>query len=131
MHRWVVLGKAYHMINDNLSKGKEGEEIAAAHLVKLGYTLLERNWRFRRWEVDIIASKERFLHFVEVKTRHSLRFGRPEESITRDKMSNLRNAAEEYQYLHPEWKYIQFDVLAITILNEEVKEIFMIEDVYF
>ena len=119
------------MTNDNLSKGKEGEEIAAAHLAKLGYTLLERNWRFRRWEVDIIASKDRFLHFVEVKTRHSLRFGRPEESITRDKMNNLRNAAEEYQYLHPEWKYIQFDVLAITIIDEKVKEIFMIEDVYF
>lgn len=119
------------MLNDNLSKGKEGEEIAAKHLVKLGYTILERNWRFRRWEVDIIASKDQFLHFVEVKTRHSLRFGRPEESITRDKMSNLRNAAEEYQYLHPEWKYIQFDVLAITIVNETVKEIFMIEDVYF
>jgi putative endonuclease len=119
------------MLNNNLSKGREGEEIAAAHLAKTGYTLMERNWRFRRWEVDIIASKGRFLHFIEVKTRHSLRFGLPEESITRDKMNNLRNAAEEYQYLHPKWQYIQFDVLAITIVNEEVKEIFMIEDVYF
>ncbi len=119
------------MNHTNLSKGKEGEEIAAAYLAKLAYTLLERNWRFRRWEVDMIASKDRLLHFIEVKTRHSLRYGHPEESITRDKMSHLRNAAEEYQYLHPEWKYIQFDVLAITIMNDEVKEIFMIEDVYF
>ena len=118
-------------MNQNQLKGNQGEELAATYLVKKGYSLLERNWRFRRWEVDIIASKDRFLHFIEVKTRHSLRFGRPEESITRDKMSNLRNAAEEYQYQHPEWKYIQFDVLAITIMNEEVKEIFMIEDVYF
>ena len=118
-------------MNQNQLKGNQGEELAATYLVKKGYSLLERNWRFRRWEVDIIASKDRFLHFIEVKNRHSLRFGRPEESITRDKMSNLRNAAEEYQYQHPEWKYIQFDVLAITIMNEEVKEIFMIEDVYF
>ena len=118
-------------MNQNQLKGNQGEELAATYLVKKGYSLLERNWRFRRWEVDIIASKDRFLHFIEVKTRHSLCFGRPEESITRDKMSNLRNAAEEYQYQHPEWKYIQFDVLAITIMNEEVKEIFMIEDVYF
>ncbi|MES2004242.1 MAG: YraN family protein [Bacteroidota bacterium] len=115
----------------NQLKGNRGEALAAAWLEKNGYTLLEKNWRFRHWEVDLIASKGRFLHFVEVKTRHSLRYGRPEESITRDKMSNLRNAAEEYQYLHPEWKYIQFDVIAITVIDEEVKEIFMIEDVYF
>ena len=118
-------------MNINQLKGNQGEELAANYLFKKGYTILERNWRFRHWEVDIIASKDRFLHFIEVKTRHSLRFGRPEESITRDKMSNLRNAAEEYQYLHPEWKFIQFDVLAITIINEEVKEVLMIEDVYF
>lgn len=115
----------------NQTKGRLGEEMAATWLEKKGYTLLERNWRFRHWEVDIIASKEKFLHFIEVKTRHSLRYGRPEESITRDKMTNLKNAAEEYQYQHPEWKYIQFDVIAITVIEEEVKEIFMIEDVYF
>jgi len=118
-------------MNTNQQKGNQGEELAAVWLVKKGYTLLERNWRFRHWEVDIIASKDKFLHFIEVKTRHSLRFGRPEESITRDKMNNLRNAAEEYQYQHPEWKFIQFDVLAITVVNDEVKEVFMIEDVYF
>jgi putative endonuclease len=119
------------LMSTNQEKGNQGEELAAAWLVKKGYALLERNWRFRHWEVDIIASKDKFLHFIEVKTRHSLRFGRPEESITRDKMNNLRNAAEEYQYQHPEWKYIQFDVVAITVVNGEVKEVFMIEDVYF
>jgi putative endonuclease len=118
-------------MNTNQQKGNEGEELAAEWLVKKGYTLLERNWRFRHWEVDIIASKDKFLHFIEVKTRHSLRFGRPEESITREKMNNLRNAAEEYQYQHPEWKFIQFDVVAITVVKDEVKEVFMIEDVYF
>lgn len=118
-------------MNNNKATGNKGEEIAAGYLAKAGYRLLVRNWRFRHWEVDIIASKGRFLHFFEVKTRHSLRFGRPEESITRDKMKNLKNAAEEYQYQHPEYQYIQFNVLAITLVNEEVKEIFMIEDVYF
>jgi putative endonuclease len=118
-------------MNTNQQKGNHGEELGAAWLIKNGYALLERNWRFRHWEVDIIASKDKFLHFIEVKTRHSLRFGRPEESITRDKMNNLKNAAEEYQYQHPEWKFIQFDVLAITVVNDEVKEVFMIEDVYF
>ena len=111
--------------------GRTGEAMAAKHLAEKGFAILHQNWRHSHWEVDIIASKDKFLHFIEVKTRHSLRFGRPEESITRDKMNNLRNAAEEYQYQHPEWKFIQFDVLAITVVNNEVKEVFMIEDVYF
>lgn len=118
-------------MNNNKATGNKGEEIAAAHLVRQGYKLIARNWRFRHWEVDIIASRGRFLHFIEVKTRYSLRYGRPEESITREKMNCLKNVAEEYQYQHPEYQYIQFDVLAITMVNEEVKEIFMIEDVYF
>ncbi len=131
MYGWITLLPDPFQMNTNQQKGNQGEEYAAAYLEKQGFHLLERNWRFRHWEVDIIASKGRFLHFIEVKTRHSLRYGRPEESITRDKMSNLRNAAEEYQYLHPEWPYIQFDVLAITMVDEKVKEVFMIEDVYF
>jgi putative endonuclease len=116
---------------NNQQKGSEGEQLAAVYLEKQGYTIVERNWRFRHWEVDIIASKNNFLHFIEVKTRHSLRFGYPEESITREKMSHLRNAAEEYQYEHPEWKYIQFNVIAITIVDGKAKEVLMIEDVYF
>lgn len=118
-------------MSNNKATGSKGEEIAATYLVKNGYSVVERNWRFRHWEVDIIAFRGRLLHFLEVKTRYSLRYGRPEESITREKMMCLRNAAEEYQYLHPEYPYVQFDVIAITILNEQVKEIFMIEDVYF
>jgi putative endonuclease len=115
----------------NQQTGQLGEALAAEYLVKQGFVILERNWRFKQWEVDIIASKAGLLHFVEVKTRTSHRFGKPEESITREKMKHMRNVAEEYQYKHPEWKYIQFDVLAITLVNEEAKEIFMINDVYF
>ncbi len=118
-------------MSNNLLTGKKGEDIAADYLTKNGYTLLEKNWRKHHWEVDIIASKDQFLHFIEVKTRYSLRFGFPEESISKDKMKNLKNAAENYQYQHPKWKYIQFDVIAITLVNETAKEILMIDDVYF
>jgi putative endonuclease len=115
----------------NKNTGNKGEEMAAVWLQANGYDIVERNWRFKHWEVDIIASNGRKLHFVEVKTRSNHRFGRPEESIKRDKMSALKNAAEEYLYQHEEWKYIQFDVLAITLEGEEALEIFLIEDVYF
>ncbi len=119
------------MQQTNIETGNQGENIAAKFLADKGYTILERNWRFKHWEVDIIASKNRKLHFVEVKTRNSMRFGKPEESITREKMTHLKNAAEEYQYRNPEWKYLQFDVIAITLTNGLVKEIYLIEDVYF
>lgn len=111
--------------------GNKGEDIAAQYIVEHGYIILERNWRYKYWEVDIIASKKNKLHFFEIKTRTNERFGKPEESIRHDKMRSLKNAAEEYLYQHPEWKYIQFDVLSIQLRFDEVKEIFLIEDVYF
>jgi putative endonuclease len=118
-------------MNQNKVTGNKGEEMAAQWLEANGYALLEKNWRFKHLEVDIIAAKQNRLHFIEVKTRFSQRFGQPEESIRKEKMKNLKNAAEEYQYLHTEWKYIQFDVIAITLANDQLKDLFLIEDVYF
>jgi putative endonuclease len=94
------------VMKSNKEKGNNGEQIAADYLIELGYTILERNWRHHHLEVDIIAAKEELLHIIEVKTRHTLRYGRPEESITREKMTFLRNAAEAYQFQHTYWKYL-------------------------
>ncbi len=118
-------------MNTNKITGNKGEEIAAAFLEQKGFIILEKNWRFRHWEVDIIAAANGILHFIEVKTRHSLLYGYPEESITKEKMNHLKRAATIYHSIHPKWKRIQFDVVAITLVNEEVKEIFMNDDVYF
>ena len=51
--------------------------------------------------------------------------------MSHKKMNMLKTAAEEYQYKHPQWKYVQFDVLAITLQNDIAIEYFLIEDVYF
>lgn len=110
--------------------GFDGEKMAVAWLQKNGFTIKERNWRYRHWEVDIIAVKNDTLHFIEVKTRRSTAYGNPEESITRKKMDNLKGAAEQYQFLHPGWKWIQFDVLAILIKPDET-EYWLNADVYF
>ncbi len=116
---------------DNKTTGNKGEDLAADYLLKKGYNILHRNWRFRHLEVDIIASKGKFLHFFEIKTRTSDKYGKPEESISREKMSNLKNAAEEYQYLYPQWQYLQFNVIAIILRYNQEPEFFLIEDVYF
>lgn len=110
--------------------GKKGESLAADWLEKSGFTLLHHNWRHSHYEIDIIASRSNMLHFIEVKTRRSNRFGYPEESVSDRKMENLMQAAEEFLFQHPEWKKVQYDVLAITMLKNEEADFFLIEDVY-
>lgn len=109
--------------------GLLGEELAADYFLAQGYTIIAKNWRHSHWEVDIIASKNNVLHFIEVKTKRTKNFGLPEEHVNNKKMQNLMNAAEEYLYQHPEWKRIQFDILAISILKNKPIEYFFIEDV--
>ena len=110
--------------------GLTGEAMAAKYLIEKGFVILHQNWRHSHWEVDIIASKDQLLHFVEVKTRRTKKFGHPEEAVSKKKIRNLINASEEYLYQNPEWKRIQFNILAITILKNEPVEYFLIEDVY-
>jgi putative endonuclease len=117
------------MAEHNLT-GNTGEALAAVYLSEKGYGILHRNWRHSRWEVDIIAEKDSILHFVEVKTRRTKKFGHPEENVDKKKIQNLINAAEEYLYQYPQWKRIQFNILSITILKNEPAEYFLIEDVY-
>jgi putative endonuclease len=112
----------------HISTGKIGEQLGESFFIAAGYTVLEKNWRHSRWEVDIIASKNKVLHFVEVKTRRTKNYGLPEEKVGDKKIQNLINAAEEYLYQHPEWKRIQFDILSI-ILNNDQPEYFLIEDI--
>ena len=112
-------------------KGDKGEALAAAWLMERGYHIMERNWRHKHWEIDIIASKNDFLHFIEIKTRNSTAFGNPEESVNEKKMQNLKNAAEEYLYRNPQWKKIQIDVLSIMLHKNAPTEFFLIEDVFF
>lgn len=110
--------------------GSLGEGLAADYLAVKGFALLHQNWRHSHWEVDIIVEKDSILHFVEVKTRKTKKFGHPEESVGKKKMQNLINAAEAFVYQNPQWKRIQFDILSITILKDEPVEYFLIEDVY-
>ncbi len=113
----------------HIHTGKLGEQLGEIYFTENGYEILEKNWRHSHWEVDIIAERNGVLHFVEIKTRRTASYGLPEEKVGRKKMQNLINAAEEYLYLHPQWKRIQFNILSITINNAK-PEYFLIEDVY-
>lgn len=110
--------------------GLLGEKMAIEYLLKKGFSILHQNWRHSHWEVDVIASLNNTLHFIEVKTRRTQKFGYPEDDVSKKKVENLINASEEYLFINPQWKLIQFDVLAITILKNKPVEYFFIEDVY-
>jgi putative endonuclease len=103
--------------------GQEGEDIAAEFLVKTGFELIERNYRFSHGEIDIIArdNSNNYLVFIEVKTRKNLEYGEPEYAITKNKIRQLKKIAEAYVY-EKDLKEVEcrFDVVAI-IWNRETK----------
>lgn len=119
------------MKKNHLETGTTGEDLAVEYLQERNYLIQERNWRCKHFEIDIIASHQNLLIFVEVKTRKSINFGYPEESISKIKMKRLKLAATFYHYKNPKYKRIQFNVISILLLPNQPFSIEMFEDVYF
>jgi len=100
---------------------KEGELIAFMVLQRDGFTILETNWRFQKAEIDIIAKKDGFLIFTEVKTRGSKKFGKPSDAIDKKKIALYKDAVEGYLEQHPSEDEIRFDVVNIIIGKDETQ----------
>lgn len=98
--------------------GQKGEETAVSYLKKEGYAVLEKNYRFKKSEIDIIAEKQNTIVFVEVKTRTSTRFGNPEDFVDKAKAAKVIEGAENY-IEQSEWKQsIRFDIISIIFHGE-------------
>ncbi|RYG26661.1 MAG: hypothetical protein EOO01_41930 [Chitinophagaceae bacterium] len=110
--------------------GTEGENMAAAWLTENGYQVMFRNWRHSHYEIDIIALKDKMLHFIEVKCRHATTLGFPEDSVTKKKFNHLKRAADEFLFRNPGHPWIQYDILAITLHKNKEPEFFLMEDVF-
>lgn len=108
--------------------GQFGEFIGAHYLEKKGYKLWFQNWRFSRQEIDCIAIKENTLHFIEIKTRTSDRFGHPEAAVTPKKLQQIFRAARQFMVQYPGWKKVQYDILAISVKAPYV-DFLLFEDV--
>jgi len=110
--------------------GKKGEEKASEFLRKEGYIILEKNWRFGRDEIDIIARDKNELVIVEVKTRATDFFGYPEDFINKGKMKRLVRVASEYidqKNIEMECRY---DFVSI-VMNKKKFEIRHIKDAFY
>ena len=93
--------------------GQRGEEQAARYLRLRGYRILERNYRCRFGEIDLIARRGRYLVFVEVKQRHDARFAEAREFVTAQKQARILAAAQQYLAANESELQPRFDVLEV------------------
>ncbi len=104
---------------DHIDTGKLGEELAVSYLAKKGYKILERNWRFKKLELDIIALFDNRLIVTEVKTRTSSYFENPKDAITLKKQKFIFDAAEAYIMQTDLDVEIRFDIVEVLIENNK------------
>lgn len=110
--------------------GQKGEDLAVSHLIKTGYTIRHRNWKYGKKEIDIVAENKDFIIFVEVKTRTDNFQIHPRTAVTSEKQRFIIYAADGYLQRYNINKESRFDV--ITIINKgDSSEIDHIEDAFY
>ncbi|WP_027879576.1 MULTISPECIES: YraN family protein [Mesoflavibacter] len=117
------------MANHN-QLGKKGEQLAVDFLIENGYDIVERNYRFNKAEVDIIAQKEDVLAIIEVKTRSTTDFGNPQDFVKPKQIKNLVKAVDEYVTVNNLEVDVRFDIIAI-VKEEKQFNIEHLEDAFF
>ena len=98
--------------------GKKGEQLAVDFLINKGYSIVERNYRFDKAEVDIIAQKDDTLAIIEVKTRSTADFGNPQDFVKPKQIKNLVKAVDEYVIVNDLDVEVRFDIIAIIKENK-------------
>lgn len=115
----------------HIELGKKGEELAVNFLIKHGYEILEKNWRYRRSEIDIIARKDDILIFIEVKARSDDHFGRPESFVSDRKKVLMIDASNIYmEQINHDWE-IRFDIISVLFHNHIYQTIEHFKDAFF
>lgn len=102
--------------------GKFGEEVATRYLKQKDYEILERNFRCKQGEIDIIAKEDNYLVFIEVKTRSNLCYGTPAESVNTIKRQHILKSAKVYLKLkNINNILIRFDVIEVYVLKNRCR----------
>ncbi|WP_100076147.1 YraN family protein [Chryseobacterium camelliae] len=101
--------------------GKKAEDLAVEHLLRSGYKILSRNFRFQKAEIDIIAEKEDLIIIVEVKARSTDAFMLPQEAVKKSKIKLIVSAANRYLEQYNRNEEVRFDI--ITVLPDEERNL--------
>lgn len=111
--------------------GRTGEQLAVEFLIRCGYAVVERNWRCRQGEIDIVARDGATTVFVEVKTRSGVGFGHPFEALSLTKLARLRRLAGAWCEAHPETSGdIRIDAIAVISPPHEAPQIEHLEALF-
>ena len=108
------------IMNYNKITGDIGEETAVNYLIENNFIILERNYRYKRCEIDIIAKKDNCIHFIEVKIRKNNLFGYPENFVSDNQKNRIKLAAENYLYNNNWNNKILFDIISIEEKNNNI-----------
>jgi putative endonuclease len=110
--------------------GRQGEGLAAELYRKLGFSVLDRNYRCRDGEIDLVVSRAQLIVFCEVKTRHTSRWGEPSEAVGWRKQQRLRRLASSWLAdRRPNSSEIRFDVVSVVIQDDR-SEVTLIPDAF-
>ena len=111
--------------------GKQGEGLAAQFLTKNGYEILDENWVHGKAEIDLIAYINKQIIFVEVKTRTSVNFGRPEDFVSEAKQKQMELAANEYIEIMNHQGEVRFDIISVLFDKQNNYTINHIQDAFW
>ena len=119
------------MTQSTKKTGNKGEDLAASILVKKGYQIVERNYRYGKGEIDLIAKDGDVLVFIEVKARKNLEYGPPELAVTKGKQRQIRKIAEAYLYEKEITDMdCRMDVIAVQFYQNQKPRINHIENAF-
>lgn len=109
-------------MNKNQKIGKFGENLAVEYLLGNNYVILDRNFRCKQGEIDIIAKDKSEVVFIEVKTRSNFSYGKPIEAIDEKKMKHIKESAIFYIYSKKmKNTFVRFDAIEICLQHKRAK----------
>lgn len=115
---------------DHNEFGKKAEQLATDYLIKHGYQILERNYRFQKAEIDIIAKKDNLIIVIEVKGRKENFLERPEDAVNKKKIKLLTKAINEYVIENKIDFEVRFDIISI-VENSQKTDIKHFKDAFY
>lgn len=126
----LLQGRSRAMRKQKSQLGKLGEELAVEYLLRQGYQIRRRNYRYGKAEVDIIASLGSLLVVIEVRSRRSERLERIAETVTRKKIMRIVEATDRYMQVRELKEEVRFDIITV-LFTAEVPKIEHLEDAFY